>query len=326
MRAAVCRAYGPPESLVVEELPAPAPGPGQVVVEIHAAALNFPDVLVIANRYQVSAPTPFIPGSEFSGVVVELGSDVHDLAVGDRVFGATFVGAFAERIAVAASSLTRLEPATDLAAAAAFGVAFSTSYNALRSAAVLHPGETLLVLGAAGGVGLAAVELGNLLGARVIAAASSDEKLRVCRERGAVATIDTSTENLKERAKDLTQGRGVNVVIDPVGGALAEQALRATGWRGRYVVVGFASGEIPRIPLNLLLLKGSELRAFNLAPFLHHAPEEYRRNQAELSALFFAGRIRPYISAIHPLGEIAQALREIADRRVIGKRLIDPRR
>jgi len=326
MRAAVCRTYGPPEELRIEDLPEPVPGPGQVVVAVHAAAVNFPDVLILANRYQVSVPLPFSPGSEFAGVVAAVGPGVDSPRPGDRVFGAAFVGAFAERIAVPASSLTVLPDGADLAAAAAFGVVYATAYNALRSTAALRTGETLLVLGAAGGVGLAAVDLGSLLGARVIAAASTEEKLAACRKRGADATVDTSREALKDRVKELTGGRGVDVVLDPVGGALAEQAIRATGWRGRYVAVGFASGEIPRIPLNLLLLKGSELRAFNLAPFLTNEPEEYRRNQAELLELFLAGRIRPLISATYALADTAQALHDIAARRAIGKLVIDPRR
>lgn len=326
MRAAICREYGPPESIRIEELPDPAALPGQVLVEIHAAAVNFPDVLILANRYQASVPLPFIPGSEFAGVIVEVGARVTSFAPGDRVSGATFVGAFAERLALPTASLNRLAPETDLHAAAAFGIASSTAYNALRSAARLRPGETLLVLGAGGGVGLAAVELGRLLGARVIAAAAGEEKLRVCRERGAEATIDTRHESLKERAKALTEGRGVDVVIDPVGGELAEQAVRATGWRGRYVVVGFASGEIPRIPLNLLLLKGCELHSLNLAPFLLNEPDEYRRNQGELWDHFLSGRISPYVSAIYPLDDAGRALRDIAERRAVGKILVDPRR
>jgi NADPH2:quinone reductase len=325
MRAVVCREYGPPEGLVVEDVPDPVPGPGQALVDVHAAAVNFPDVLLIANRYQVSIPVPFTPGSEFAGIVQAVGPGVEAVAVGDRVSGATFVGAFAERVAVGADSLTRLPADCDLDAAAAFGVVYSTSYNALRSAAQLRAGETLLVLGAAGGVGLAAVDLGVVLGARVLAAASSEEKLRACRERGAAETIDVTRESLKDRVKALTGGRGVDVVLDPVGGPLAEQAVRATGWRGRFVCVGFASGEIPRIPLNLLLLKGSELRSFNLAPFIGNEPEEYRRNQAELLELFFSGRIRPLVSASYSLAEVARALRDVAERRAIGKLIIDPR-
>lgn len=324
MRAVVCREYGPPEGLVVEELPDPVAGPGQVVVDVHAAAVNFPDVLLIANRYQVSIPAPFTPGSEFAGIVREVGPGVTSLAPGDRVSGATFVGAFAERVAAGAEGVTKLPADADLVAAAAYGVVYSTSYNALRSAAQLRAGETLLVLGAAGGVGLAAVDLGVLLGARVIAAAASEEKLRVCRERGAAETIDVTRESLKDRVKQLTGGRGVDVVIDPVGGPLAEQAVRATGWRGRFVCVGFASGEIPEIPLNLLLLKGSELRSFNLAPFIGNEPDEYRRNQAELLELFLGGRIRPLVSARHPLAGVATALRDVAERRAIGKIVIEP--
>jgi len=232
------------------------------------------------------------------------------------------VGAFAERVAMPAGSLTVLPDHVDMRAAAAFSVVYSTAYHALRSAARLQPGETMAVLGAAGGVGLAAVELGAVLGARVIAAASSPEKLAACREQGASDCIDYACEPLKDRLKALTGGRGVDVVLDPVGGALAEQALRATGWRGRFVSVGFASGEIPRIPLNLLLLKGAQLLAFNLGPFMTNEPEEMARNHRELLELFFGGRLRPRIDAAYPLAETARALAHVAERRAIGKVLI----
>jgi NADPH2:quinone reductase len=322
MRAAICRAYGPPEALAVDDLPAPVAGPGQVVVGVAAAAVNFTDVLMLQNRYQLSATPPFVPGSEFAGVVREVGAGVETLRPGQRVCGVTFVGAFAEQVAVPAASLTLLPDEIDLRAAAGFSVAYGTAYHALRSAARLQPGETMAVLGAAGGVGLAAVELGAVLGARVIAAASSAEKLAACRAQGAAETIDYTREPLKERLKGLTAGRGVDIVIDPVGGPLAEQALRATGWRGRFVCIGFASGEIPRIALNLLLLKGAELRAFNLGPFMTNEPEEMARNHRELLDLFFAGRLHPRIDAVYPLADAAKALAHVAERRAIGKVLV----
>jgi NADPH2:quinone reductase len=293
-----------------------------VVVDVQAAAVNFTDVLMLQNRYQLSATPPFVPGSEFAGVVHAMGPGVHAPLPGTRVSGVTFVGAFAERIAVPAASLTVLPDEVDLRAAAGFSVAYGTAYHALRSAAALRAGETLAVLGAAGGVGLAAVEVGAVLGARVIAAASSAEKLAACRAQGASDGVDYGRESLKDRLKALTGGRGVDVVLDPVGGALAEQALRAMAWRGRFVCVGFASGEIPRIPLNLLLLKGTELRAFNLGPFMANEPAEMARNHRELQDLFFAGRLRPRIDAAYPLAETAAALRHLAERRAIGKVLV----
>ena len=241
MRAVRCHAYGPPESLTVDELPEPVAGKGQVVVEVAAAAVNFPDVLLVADRYQFHVPVPFTPGSEFAGTVVAVGPEVKDLSVGDRVMGATLIGGFAERIAVPAAALEAVEPSVDLATAAAFGVAHRTAYHALRSVARVQPGEWVVVLGAAGGVGLAAVELGTVLGARVLAAASTGTKLALCRTKGATEVVDYTTEDLKERIKEITGG-GADVVIDPVGGAWAEAALRALRWGGRFVSVGFASG------------------------------------------------------------------------------------
>jgi NADPH2:quinone reductase len=322
VRAAICRAYGAPDTVVVDEMPAPDAGPGQAVVDVAAAAVNFTDVLILQNRYQLSATPPFVPGSEFAGVVRSVGPGVDGVRVGQRVSGVTLVGAFAEQIAVPATSLTVVPDHVDLRAAAGFSVVYGTAYHALRSAARLGAGETLVVLGAAGGVGLAAVELGATLGARVIAAASSAEKLAACAGQGATDLVDYAHEPLKDRLKALAGKRGVDVVLDPVGGALAEQALRAVGWRGRFVSVGFASGEIPRIPLNLLLLKGAQLLAFNLGPFFVHEPEEAARNQRELLDLFFSGRLRPHVDSVHPLANVAQALARVADRRAIGKVLI----
>ncbi len=324
MRAIVCREYGPPEGLVLQELPDPRPGPGQALVEVRAAAVNFPDLLILRNRYQLSAPLPFTPGSEFAGVVREVGPGVTRVAPGDRVFGAVFVGAFAERLAVAAEGLTGVPPAVDFEAAAAFGVAYGTAWAGLKSLARLAAGETLAVLGAAGGVGLAAVELGRILGARVVACASSPEKLAACRAAGADELVNYEAEDLKARLKELTGGRGADVVFDPVGGRHAEPALRATGWRGRYLVVGFASGEIPQIPLNLVLLKGAQILGLSIGPFLANAPDEGRRNREELLALLAAGRIRPRVGSVYALEEAARALREVAERRARGKVLIRP--
>jgi NADPH2:quinone reductase len=285
--------------------------------------VNFPDVLVVADEYQVSIPTPFTPGSEFAGVVTDVADDVEGLAIGDRVCGATFTGAFAEAALAPAAALNPVPDRVTFAEAAAFGVAHTTAYHALRSVAEVQAGETVAVLGAAGGVGLAAVEVAQQLGGRVIAAASTDEKVALCVERGAEATINYSREDLKERLKELTGG-GVDVVIDPVGGPYAEPALRATRWGGRFVVVGFASGEIPRIPLNLVLLKGVIVKGFEVRTFSQHAPDLARRDADELQELFASGALRPHVSAVYPLVRVSEALRAVADRRALGKVVVDP--
>lgn len=325
MRAVICREYGPPELLQVVDVPDPVAGDGEVLVDVHAAAVNFPDLLIIQNRYQLSVAPPFTPGSELAGIVRAVGSGVSGIAVGDRVCGQAMIGAFAEQALLPAMMVSKLPETLDLKSAAAFGVVYSTAYFALRSAAQLSAGESLLVLGAAGGVGLATVDVGRALGAWVIAAASSDDKLTACRTYGASETINYRTENLKDRLKQLTGGRGVDVVIDPVGGDLAEQAIRATGWRGRYVTIGYASGAIPRIPVNLLLLKGCQLMGFNLAPFMSNAPEEAERCRTELFEMLITRRINPYVSSVYGLSDVARALNDVGERRVIGKVLIDPR-
>lgn len=324
MRAARCNEYGPPDSLVVEELPDPVPGQGEVVVLVEAAAVNYPDVLIASNRYQISVPVPFTPGSEFAGVVGSVGDGVTSVGLGDRVYGGGMVGAFAQQVVTSAAGLTKLPDGVDLVHAAAFKVVYLTSYHVLRSIAEVRPGDWVCVLGAAGGVGLAAVELAQVLGGRVVAAASSDEKLAVCRARGAEAVINYETEDLKLRLREITDG-GADVVVDPVGGRYSEEALRSTRWGGRFVTVGFAAGEIPRIPLNLLLLKGVILRGFEIRTFSQFAPESARRDAEELWELFTSGRIQPYVSAVHALDDVAEALNSVADRRSTGKVVIDPR-
>jgi NADPH2:quinone reductase len=325
VRAARCLAYGPPSSVVVVEVPDPVAAEGQVVVEVAAAAVNFPDVLLVADQYQISIPVPFTVGSEFAGTVRAVGAGVEGVAVGDRVMGSTLYGAFAEQIAVPARSLSPVDSAVELATAAASGVAHATAYHALRSVARVQPGEWAVVLGAAGGVGLAAVELGAVLGARMIAAASSAEKTALCLERGAEVAIDYTTEDLKVRLKEIT-GDGAHAVIDPVGGPHAEQALRALRWGGRFVTVGFASGEIPRIPLNLVLLKGVIVTGFTMEGFGAHQSEDRARDVAELAALARAGRATPYVSATYPLEETGRALSDLAERRAMGKVLVEPGR
>lgn len=324
MRALVCESYGNVDDLRIKEVEDPRPGPGQVVVDVRAAAVNFTDSLLVRDLYQVSAPVPFIPGSELAGTVSEVGEGVDEFAVGDRVFGMAFVGGFADRIAMAAAGLKAIPDGVDFAAAAGFFVAASTAYGALRYGGEMRAGETVVVLGAAGGVGLAAVQIGVALGGRVIAAASSPDKLAVCREEGAEATIDYSRESLKDRIKELTGGGGADVVIDPVGGALSEAAFRATGWNGRFVVVGFASGEIPKIALNLPLLKGSQIRSFNIAPFTVKEPESMAEIDRTLMAMLADGRLRPRIGGRFPLEEAAEALRQIEERRAVGKLVVEP--
>ncbi len=324
MRAAYCTAYGPPEDVAVVELADPVPAPGEVLVDVHYGAVNFPDVLICSNDYQISVPLPFIPGSEFAGVVAEVGDGVTQWSPGDRVSGSTFVGAFAERIVMPALGLRPVPHGADLREAAGLGVAHLTAYHCLRTVADVQPGETVLVLGAGGGVGLAAVELATVLGGRVIAAARGADKLAVCTEYGAVATIDYATEDLKNRAKELTGG-GADVVIDPVGGPYSEEALRATKFGSRFVVVGFASGEIPRIPLNLVLLKGTIVRGMEIRTLGENLPDEVARDRREVEELFAAGRIHPHVSAVHPLGDTAVALRSMLERRATGKVLIDTR-
>jgi NADPH2:quinone reductase len=323
MRAAVAPTHGPPDVVQLAEVPAPVLGAGQVRVRVHVAAVNFPDVLLVADTYQMSVPTPFIPGSEFAGLVTEVGAGGGGVAVavGDRVFGSTLVGAFAEEAVVPAAALTRIPPEVDDPVAAAFGVTYRTAYHVLRSVAALQPGEELVVLGAGGGVGTAAVQLGAVLGATVTAVASTPEKLDAARACGARRLIDHRAGDLREALRDALPG-GADVVVDPVGGALAEPALRALHWGGRFVTVGYASGTIPRIPLNLVLLKGVHVLGFQFRDFAAHAPEALARNDAELVDLLTRGRAVPLIGATFDLSEAAAALRHVAEGRAVGKVLV----
>jgi NADPH2:quinone reductase len=322
MRAAVCREYGPPEAIRVEDIPAPREQPGHLRVRIGAAAVNFPDVLLMANKYQVSVPPPFVPGSEFAGTVAEAADSADGFAPGDRVMGTIMVGAFAEEVVVPASSLTRIPPGIDDRSAAAFGVAHRTAYHALRSVAAVAPGEELVVLGAGGGVGLAAVQLGSVLGATVTAVASSAEKLKVAAAQGATRLISHRSGPLRQALREALPG-GADVVVDPVGGDLAEPALRALRWGGRFVTVGYASGTVPRIPLNLVLLKGVRVVGFQLRDLAAHAPGDVRRNEAELLALLASRRALPHVGATFALTEAAAALRHVADGKAIGKVVLD---
>jgi NADPH2:quinone reductase len=322
VRAAFCPSYGPPEIVEIQDIADPTCGPAQARVRIEAAAVNFPDVLIIANQYQLSVPPPFIPGSEFAGEVVDLADDVTDVAVGDRVFGSTMVGAFAEQVVVPPTSLTLVPDGVEARRAAAFGVAHRTAYHVLRSVAALQPGDELVVLGAGGGVGLASVQLGVVLGATVTAVASSAEKLDVAKANGATRLIDYKAVDLRQALKDALP-KGADVVVDPVGGGLSEPALRSLHWGGRFVTVGYAAGDIPRIPLNLVLLKGVHILGFQMRDFAIHAGEDMRRNERELLELLGSKRVLPHIGASFPLDEAAAALRYVGDGKAIGKVILE---
>ncbi len=324
MKAVLCAHYGPPEDLTLAEIEPPTPTKGQALVAVRAAGVNFPDTLIIQGKYQLQPPLPFSPGSEVAGIVTAVGQGVDPQLVGSRVMAFTGFGGFAEAVACDANAVIRIPDGVDFTSAAAFGLTYSTSYHALKDRARLKAGETVLVLGAGGGVGLAAVELAKVMGARVIAAASSDEKLQVCRRYGADEVINYATEDFKERIKTLTAGAGADVVYDPVGGAYAEPALRGTAWNGRYLVIGFAAGEIPRIPLNLPLLKGCAIVGVFWGSFAAREPEANRANVQELLAWLAAGKIRPLVSATYPLAEAATALDALLERRVTGKVVLVP--
>ena len=327
MKAIVCEAWGPPSSLQLRELPSPVPGPGQVLVRTRVAAVNFPDALMVAGKYQFKPEFPFSPGGEFSGEVIAVGREVTRLQVGDRLVGITPFGAYAQEVVVDAANTIPL-PADisdeDLELAGSFVLTYGTSLHALKDRAQAQAGETLLVLGAGGGVGLAAVEIGKLLGMRVIAAASSAEKLAAARAMGADDTIDYASENLRERIKAITAGRGVDVVYDPVGGDFAEPALRSVGWRGRYLVVGFAAGEIPKIPVNLLLLKGSALVGVFWGDFVRREPALNAGNMTLLFTWLRERRIHPLISKRYPLSQASQALDALLARQATGKLVVLP--
>ena len=319
MKAVLCREYGPPESLVIEDVPSPVPGPGEVVVTVKAASLNFPDVLIIQNKYQVKPPLPFSPGSEMAGIVKEVGAGVTNVKPGDRVMSVTGYGAFAEEVKTDAKRLLPIPKGMDDVTAAAFPLTYGTSDHALSDRGQLKRGETLLVLGAAGGVGIAAIEIGKAIGAHVIACASSDEKLAVCRAHGADATINYTSGDLREQIKQLTDGRGADVVYDAVGGPYTEPALRSIAWRGRLLVVGFAAGEIPKIPLNLTLLKGCSIVGVFWGDFARREPEVFAARVRQLDAWYQAGLLKPHVSDTMPLERAREALARMASRQVKGK-------
>jgi NADPH:quinone reductase len=319
VKAVVCEKYGPPDSLVVKDLPSPKAGNGEVVVTVKAASVNFPDVLIIENKYQFKPPLPFSPGSELAGTIKEVGEGVSGWKAGDRVMAFTTYGAFAEEVKVEATRLCRMPAKMSFEEGAAFVLTYGTSDHALRDRAALKAGETLLVLGAAGGVGVAAIEIGKALGARVIACASSDDKLAVCREHGADATINYASEDLRERIKALTEGRGPDVVYDAVGGPYTEPAFRSIAWRGRLLVVGFAAGEIPKLPLNLALLKGASVLGVFWGDFGRREPKAFAESLQQIAGWYEQGKVRPHVSEKFPLAKAADALKLMAARKVKGK-------
>jgi NADPH:quinone reductase len=326
MKAIVCKNWGLPDTLTVEDLPDPVPAAGQVSIEVQAAGVNFPDVLIIQNKYQFKPELPFTPGSELAGVVRAVGEGVSHLKVGDRVIAFIGNGAFAQQVVAPAAVVMPMPPGMDFDTAAAITLTYGTSHHAVVDRAQLKAGETMLVLGAAGGVGLAAIEIGKALGARVIAAASTDEKLAVCTAHGADATINYSNEDLREAIKAATGGRGPDVIYDPVGGVYAEPAFRSIGWRGRYLVVGFANGEIPKLPLNLTLLKGASLVGVFWGDFARREPKANLAAMQELMGWLASGKIKPHISGRYALAETPQALNDMAARKVTGKVVIQPQR
>ena len=331
MRAILCKDYGPPESLVLEDIESPTPGENDVVIKVHNAAVNYPDVLVIQNLYQIKPPLPFSPGGEVSGEVIASGDKVDTLKIGDRVMAVIGTGGFREEIAIPAALCMPIPDSLDFKLAAAMGLTYGTSYHALKDRARILAGETLFIMGASGGVGLAAVELGKSMGARVIAAASSEEKLQVCRDHGADDTLLYKTGGLSpdeqkafsEEVKNLTDGKGVDVVYDAIGGDYAEPAVRAMAWGGRYLVVGFVAGYIPKIPLNLTLLKGTSLVGVFWGRFNAEQPKDARQNIIDLLRMLQEGKIKPHISGVYPLEDVAKALTQMAERKVTGKLVID---
>ncbi len=324
MRAVLCKAYGMPSDLVLEEVPSPSPGKGEVLVSVKAAGVNFPDVLMIQNKYQHRPPLPFSPGYEIAGVIKAVGPDVKGLAVGDAGIAMLRYGGFAEEALVSADRFWRIPSDVDFAAAAAFPLAYGTSYHALKDRGRLQAGETLMVLGAAGGVGLAGVQLGKLMGATVIACASSDEKLATCKANGADLTINYRKQNFRDAVKELTKERGVDVLLDPVGGDYTEPAVRSMAWFGRYLVVGFTSGEIPRLPMNLPLLKGCSLVGVAWDTYSRRNPQGGQANISEMIGWIRAGKLKPVVTAQYPLTEVARALDDVMGRRVQGKIVIIP--
>jgi NADPH2:quinone reductase len=324
MKAVLCKTYGPPDSLVLEDVESPKAGSGQVVISVKACGVNFPDTLIIQGKYQFKPSMPFSPGGEVAGIIKEVGEGVTSVKVGDKVMAFVGWGGFAEEVVTEVTRLIPIPNGMDFTIASAFAMVYGTSHYALKDRAQLQPGETLLVLGAAGGIGLASVEIGKVMGAHVIAAASTDEKLAICREYGADGVINYSTEDLRERIKEITNGNGVNVIVDPVGGNYSEPALRGMAWEGRFLVIGFTAGDIPRIPLNLPLLKGCSIVGVFWGSFAARDPRRNQEHLQELLNWFTTGKIKPFISATYPLERAADALNDVMNRKVKGKVVVVP--
>ncbi len=324
MRAVRCNAFGAPESLVVEDIASPVPGAGEVLIDVKAAGVNFPDSLIIQNKYQVKPPLPFTPGGELAGIVRAVGPGVTQVAVGQSVIAFTLWGAFAEQALVPQDKLIPMPEAMPYEIAGSFLMTYGTCYHALHDRAQVKAGETVLVLGAGGGIGIAAIELAKAMGARVIAAASSDAKLAVCRSQGADETINYTTQELRAQLKELTGGRGVDVVVDPVGGNFSEAALRSMAWRGRFLVIGFADGEIPKIPLNLVLLKGCAIVGVFWGDFVQRESAHCAADLAALVALYQSGAIKPLVSGHHTLEQTGAAITALTQRKVSGKLIVVP--
>ena len=325
MKALLCKAFGPASSLQLEDIPSPTPKANEVLLDVHAAGVNFPDSLIIQGKYQFKPPFPFAPGGEAAGVISAVGDKVSQYRVGQRVMALTGWGSFAEQVCVPAYNLLPMPDGMDFASAAAFGMTYGTSMHALKQRGNLQPGETLLVLGASGGVGLAAVEIGKAMGATVIAAASSAEKLEVARQAGADQLINYREQSLKEELKKLTGGKGVDVIYDPVGGPLFEEAFRCIAWNGRLLVIGFASGEIPALPANLPLLKGASLVGVFWGAFAQRQVQDNVANFQQLFAWYAEGKLKPLVSQRYSLAEAGQAIDALAERRAVGKLVIDVR-
>ena len=322
MKAIICNSFGPPSNLTFGELPDPKPSPGEILIDIKACSVNFPDTLIIQGLYQFKPPFPFSPGADVAGVVLAVGEDVKRFKPGDEVVGMSTHGGFAEKVALPAANCFPKPPGMNMIAAASFLLAYGTSYYALKDRAQLKEGQTLLVLGASGGVGLTAVELGKLMGAKVIAAASSEEKLALCKNYGADELINYDKENLKERVKALTNGKGVHAILDPVGAQYSEAALRSIGWEGNYLVVGFAAGQIPKIPLNLVLLKSCQITGVFYGAFMQKFPQENLKNVMQLVQWFNEKKLNPHIEAIFALPDAARALEQIMQRKAKGKLVV----
>lgn len=325
MKAILCKSYGPPENLSLEDVPDPVAGADQAVVEVYAASLNFPDTLQIQGKYQYQPPMPFTPGSEVGGVIRAAGPGLKGFKPGDRVMATPMIGGLAEQVVVNADGLRRIPDNMDFRTAAGFAMVYTTSYYALKQRARLVPGEVLLVLGASGGVGLAAVELGKLMGATVIAAASSEDKLEFVRRLQPDHTINYGDGELKEKVKALTGDRGADVIYDPVGGDLFDQCTRCINWNGRLLVVGFTSGRIPEYKANLALLKGSSMVGVFLGRFRREEPEAYEQNFRELLDMYAAGRLKPIVTQSFPMADYIKAFRVFSDRKVMGKVVLEIR-